>query len=94
MLLEPQRTNLFLNSEPTSNENASGGITYESFNWFLGFSNCIKFGDDSSLRFRYGATVSATTQYTISAFVIMDDLSEPLVGVSSVTGDFAFVCGG
>ena len=24
----------------------------------------------------------------------MDDLSEPLVGVSSVTGDFAFVCGG
>ena len=94
LLLEPSRTNLFLNSEPTSNENASGGITYESFNWFLGFSNCIKFGDDSSLRFRYGATVSATTQYTISAFVIMDDLSEPLVGVSSVTGDFAFVCGG
>ena len=94
LLLEPQRTNLFLNSEPTSNENAAGGITYESFNWFLGFSNCIKFGDDSSLRFRYGATVSATTQYTISAFVIMDDLSEPLVGVSSVTGDFAFVCGG
>ena len=94
LLLEPSRSNLFLNSEPTSNENASGGITYESFNWFLGFSNCIKFGDDSSLRFRYGATVSATTQYTISAFVIMDDLSEPLVGVSSVTGDFAFVCGG
>ena len=94
LLLEPTRTNLFLNSEPTSNENASGGITYESFNWFLGFSNCIKFGDDSSLRYRYGATVSATTQHTISAFVIMDDLSEPLVGVSSVTGDFAFVCGG
>ena len=94
LLLEPQRTNLFINSEPTSNEGASGGITYESFNWFLGFSNCIKFGDDSSLRFRYGATVSATTQHTISAFVIMDDLSEPLVGVSSVTGDFAFVCGG
>ena len=94
LLLEPSRTNLFLNSEPTSNENAAGGITYESFNWFLGFSNCIKFGDNSSLRFRYGATVSATTQYTISAFVIMDDLSEPLVGVSSVTGDFAFVCGG
>ena len=84
LLLEPSRTNLFLNSEPTSNENASGGITYESFNWFLGFSNCIKFGDNSSLRFRYGATVSATTQYTISAFVIMDDLSEPLVGVSAV----------
>ena len=94
LLLEPQRTNLFLNSEPTSNEGASGGITYESFNWFLGFSNCIKFGDNSSLRYRYGATVPATTQYTISAFVIMDDLSEPLVGVSSVTGDFAFVCGG
>ena len=94
LLLEPQRTNLFLNSEPTSNENAAGGITYESFNWFLGFSNCIKFGDNSSLRYRYGATVSATTQYTISAFVIMDDLSEPLVGVNSVTGDFAFVCGG
>ena len=93
LLLEPSRTNLFLNSEPTSNENASGGITYESFNWFLGFSNCIKFGDNSSLRFRYGATVSASTEYTLSVFIIMDDLSEPFITNSAASGDFSLNIG-
>ena len=93
LLLEPSRSNLFLNSEPTSNEGASGGITYESFNWFLGFSNCIKFGDNSSLRFRYGATVSASTEYTLSVFIIMDDLSEPFITNSAASGDFSLNIG-
>lgn len=94
LLLEPSRTNLFNYSEPTTNEGAATGVTYESFSWRLGFSNCIKYGDNSVVRFRYGAFVSASTEYTLSAFVIMDDLSEPLVGVNTVTGDFTFVCGG
>lgn len=94
LLLEPSRTNLFNYSEPTTNEGAATGVTYESFSWSLGFSNCIKYGDNSVVRFRYGAFVSASTEYTLSAFVVMDDLSEPLVGVNTVTGDFTFVCGG
>jgi hypothetical protein len=94
LLLEPSRTNSFSYSEPTVNEGPTTAITYESFIWGLGFTNCIKFGDNSTVRFRYGGSVLASTQYTVSAFVIMDDLSEPLVGNSSAVGDFSFVAGG
>ena len=88
LLLEPQRTNGINYSEPTSSETSAGGITYESFNWSLGFTNCIKFGDNSQSRYRYfTGTVANSTEYTISAFVIMDDLSEPVLGINSSSGD-------
>jgi hypothetical protein len=92
--LEPQRTNLFLNSEPTSNEGAMGGVSYESFDWAIGFTNCVKFGDNSTIRYRYGASAVNATQYAVSAFVIMDDLSEPVVSGLSSNGDFSFAIGG
>ena len=94
LLLEPNRSNSFSYSEPIANVGAASGISYESFIWTLGFTNCVKLGDNSAVRFRYGGSVLASTQYTISAFVIMDDLSEPLVGNSSSVGDFSFVVGG
>ena len=94
LLLEPQRTNLFLNSEPTSNEGATAGVSYESFDWAIGFTNCVKYGDNSTIRYRYGATAVSATQYAVSAFVIMDDLSEPVVGGLSNSGDFSFAIGG
>ena len=93
-LFEPQSTNLYLNSEPTANEGTSGGVTYESFNWAIGFTSCVKYGDNSALRYRYGGTVSASTEYTLSAFVIMDDLSEPIIGGQTSGNDFTFVIGG
>ena len=94
ILLENQSTNLYIYSEPIVNEGPSSGITYESFNWSLGFSNCVKFGDNSQVSFRYGAIVSQGTEYALSAFVIMDDLSEPIIGGQSSGNDFAFVLGG
>ena len=94
LLLEPSRTNLFLFSEPFQNESNSGGITYESFDWSLGFSNCVRYGDNSQVRFRYGATTSASTEYTLSAFIIMDDLSEPAIGGQVSSNDFSVVIGG
>ena len=94
LLLEPQRTNLYLNSEPTSNEGAMGGVSYESFDWAIGFTNCVKFGDNSTIRYRYGASAVNATQYAVSAFVIMDDLSEPVVSGLSSNGDFSFAIGG
>jgi hypothetical protein len=94
LLLEPQRSNLFLNSEPTSNEGAMGGVSYESFDWAIGFTNCVKFGDNSTIRYRYGASAVNATQYAVSAFVIMDDLSEPVVSGLSSNGDFSFAIGG
>ena len=54
LLLEPASTNLIQNSEPTSAEGASGGITYESFNWANGFTNCVRFEDNLTTRFWYG----------------------------------------
>ena len=93
-LLEPQTTNLYNYSEPTANEGTSGGVTYESFNWAIGFTNCVKYGDNSVTRYRYGGTVSASTEYTLSAFVIMDDLSEPMIGGQTSDKDFSFVLGG
>ncbi|MDB4245979.1 LamG domain-containing protein [bacterium] len=94
LLLEPQRTNLYNYSEPTANEGSATDITYESFNWAIGFTNCVKFGDNSATRYRYGGTVSVSTEYTLSAFVIMDDLSEPIIGGQTSDKDFSLVLGG
>jgi hypothetical protein len=95
LLLEPSRSNSLNFSEPTSSETIATGITYESFNWNLGFTNCIKFGDNSQTRYRYfTGSIANSTEYTISAFVIMDDLSEPVLGTGSDTGDLIFRVGG
>ena len=95
LLLEPSATNLITFSEPTSSETSASNITYEDFSWHLGFTNCIRFVDNSVTRYRYFlGTISNSTEYVISAFVIMDDLSEPVLGTSSTTGDFLFRVGG
>jgi hypothetical protein len=94
LLVEPQRTNLYNYSEPTVNEGFSQNISYESFSWANGFTNCVKFGDNSIVRARYGATVPASTQVTLSFFIIMDDLSQPIVGATSGLGDFSVIIGG
>ena len=90
LLTEPQSTNLFLNSEPTSIESASSNITYESFDWGIGFSNCIIYGVSS---YHYGGQCAASTEYTVSAFVRMDDLSEPMIG-EGASNDLRLVIGG
>ena len=93
-LFEPQSTNLYLYSEPRGNESSVANVSYENFNWAIGFTNCVKYGDNSVLRYRYGGTVSASTEYTLSAFIIMDDLSEPIIGGQTSGNDFTFVLGG
>lgn len=96
LLLEPQRTNTFLNSEPTSNENAGSGITYESYFWENGLQNSIVFGDNSVIRFRYGGTGTLNEYNTLSFYIKMDDLGEPFpsLSVSGSDKDFTFVIGG
>jgi len=95
LLLENSSTNLLNFSEPTSSETLASGVTYEDFSWHLGFTNCIRFGDNSQTRYRYfSGTISNSTEYVISAFVIMDDLSEPVLGTNTTTGDFRLRVGG
>jgi len=87
-------SNLYLNSEPTSNEAAAGDITYASYSWnYIGFKNATVFGDNSLTRFRYGGSVTLGLEYTLSAFVIMDDNSEPDITNTSSSGDFGIVLG-
>jgi hypothetical protein len=93
LLVEPQRTNLVLNSEPTTNEGAAANITYESFSWDIGFDNCVVFGDNSVLRYRYGSSVTSGTEYTLSAYILMDDNSEPIVSNNNSIGDFSLNIG-
>ena len=90
LLLEPQRTNLYLNSEPTANEGPAGNISYVTADFGLGFSNYIYFGDSSVGRYRYGGTCLASTQYTLSVFVKMDNGLAPLLGTGA-TKDFCIV---
>ena len=96
LLLEPQRTNTFLNSEPTSNENAGSGVTYESYFWGNGLQKSIVFGDNSVVRYRYGGTGTLNESNTLSFYIKMDDLGEPFPSLSSSGSnkDFAFVIGG
>ena len=91
LLLEPSSTNLYVNSEPTANEGAASGVSYVDFNWSLGFTNATEF---TSGDFRYGGSVSASTVNTLSFFILMDDLSQPVVGANSGAGDFSVVMGG
>ena len=91
LLLEPQRTNLYLNSEPTANEGPAGNISYVGTSFGLGFNNYTYYLDNSVVRYRYGGTCAATTEYTLSVFVIMNDNSSPNVSASSTSGDFSLV---
>ena len=88
-------SNLYLSSEPTANESAAGDISYGSYSWGLnGFSNATIFGDNSVTRYRYGGSTTIGIEYTLSAFVIMDDNSEPDVTNLSNSGDFSLVVSG
>ena len=85
LLLEPQRTNLNTYSDPTDAQKGStsyAAVTYQdNFNWGLGnvINNAIVFGDNSTTRYAYyNNAVSSGTEYTLSAFIKMDDNSVPI----------------
>ena len=91
-LFEPQSTNLYINSEPTTNEAGQSGISYETYS-INRFTNCIKYGDNSVDRYRYGGNTTAGVINTHSYFVLMDDGSEPNVG-NSASDDFSILING
>lgn len=91
LLLEPERTNYTPNSEPTSNDGVENNITYDAFNWAIGFNNCINFQNFASTSYRYFSLTETTNTYTLSAFILMDDGSEPQPSLDSGSGDFMFV---
>jgi hypothetical protein len=96
LLTEPQSTNYHTYSEPSSLPAGYGGlgVTYESYSWANGFTNAVVFGDNSTDRYYNGTNGVAGVEMVQSAYVIMDDLGEPVVGNSTTTGDFNFIMSG
>jgi hypothetical protein len=80
-------TNWVENSEPTAPEGSVNGVTYESFAWDNGFTNCVKYGNASNIYHYFNYVLLDATTYTFSFFVQMDDGSEPQIG-SGVGNDF------
>jgi len=96
LLLEPQRSNAVTQSEgnlatyPTQGGNLTNAVTS-----ILGFNNSIQVGNNSQLSYVYkSAPTTSGIQSAISVFVQMDDNTQPIIGTSTITGDFAFVISG
>jgi len=97
LLLEPQRTNLILNSEGVlANYNTKIGNLTDASTSINSFANSIQVGDNSVLSALYKSTQSwaAGPTYSFSFFVQMDDNSQPIIGLNATTGDFAIIVGG
>ena len=93
-----QASNLMRNSEPTAAEGGNSNVTYSSFNFTNtsgpSLDTAIVYGNNSVQRYHYGGAVVGGSKYVISCYVKMDDNSQPVVGTSNTTGDFAFVVAG
>lgn len=96
LLIEHQSTNLITVSDPASDTGSSSraGIVYTIYNWGIGLNNAVVYGDNTIARFRYQGACAASTQYTFSCYVVMDDNSKPNVGNTSGTDDFALIGAG
>lgn len=85
-------TNLALYSESAVVNWSSTGVT-NAASTFFGATNAFYFVDNTiaDRNIRQAISVTAGTTYTISAYVIMDDLSAPVVGTTLSTGDFSLL---
>lgn len=86
-------TNQLLYSEPTTTQLSDSNITFESYDWKNGFTTCVKFGDNSVQRNYFDGSFSGITGrwILVSAFIIMDNGTEPVVGTNTTTGDFSLI---
>ena len=100
LLMEEQRTNLYTQSEFESGlSGAVGLVTSSTMTGPFGTTiNAAAYGHDgSTASYLYKGTVIASTTYTLSVFVRMDDGGAPSFGStngSSVTNDFALIIAG
>lgn len=62
----------------------------------VGFDNSIEFGDNSILRYAYKRNFTPTigVSYNLSCYIEMEDGGAPVIGINSITGDFAIVMNG
>ena len=89
---EPAATNLALNSAGAAATWLVSSVT-DAGTPISGFAASLAFGDNSVARSAYKSIPAATDgiTYTCSAFIQMDDGGAPVVGATSVLGDFSIV---
>jgi hypothetical protein len=91
LLLEPQRTNLVTNSEPTNTGAFQTGVVFQITSIY-GF-NGVFYGDNSVRRIAFFSTTTVVDlKYCFSFFVKMTDGSLPSVGTTSLN-DFQIYIG-
>jgi hypothetical protein len=93
LLLEPQRTNLALQSDGVLSTYATNTNVTNASSSFNSFTNAIQF-PSTGLSLAY-KSISTTTQiYCISVFIKMDDNSVPVLSSSAFSGNVSLVIGG
>ena len=92
LLVEPQRTNIALNTDGNLSTYFNVNVTNASSS-FNSFVNAIQF-PSTGLAIAYKSTVTTAQVYAISVFIKMDDNSVPILSASSTTGNMSLVIGG
>ena len=70
LLVEPQRTNIFTYSDPTTANLASSvGITNAANDWGIGLTNKLIFPEIASTQVAYSATAEINTQYALEVYI-------------------------
>jgi len=99
-LIEGQRTNLFTYSDASqiTDYGTRGNITVAPYSWPVGLlQNATTFADNAATRYAYQSfTQDNGTVYIASAYIVMDDGSEPQYGegVATATRDFDILIDG
>lgn len=98
LVVEEGTMNRIPYSDPTDLEQipAKSNVTIAAAGGVSGnFSGGVVFADNSISRYAYfQPMLSPTTEYTISAYIRMEDGGEPVVGIRPDTGDFCLVIDG
>ena len=93
LLVEPQRTNLALNSDGNVSTYPTAINVTNASSSFNSFVNAIQF-PSTALALAYKSVVTTAQTYAISVFIKMDDNSVPILSASQTTGNLCLVIAG
>ena len=93
LLVEPQRTNLALNSDGNLSTYPTAINVTNASSSFNSFVNAIQF-PSTALALAYKTVVTTAQTYAISVFIKMDDNSVPIIGTASNNGNLSLIIAG
>ena len=93
LLVEPQRTNLALNSDGNVSTYPTSVNVSNASSSFNSFVNAIQF-PSTGLALAYKTVITTVQPYAVSAFIKMDDNSVPILSASATTGNLCLIIAG